>query len=152
MLILFSLKNNHFHFLSSFPDTIQKRNVTHWKVPACQTIGKKCFTVCFQKGKDEGVCSEAGEQVNEGCWQPRILKLVKKKIIIIITLAWQTTNPCGYVMAFWHQGTGVNIKGHGSLYFIGNKLDVRSYFKWYAFKHMLHQGVDSIIFFQEMNK
>ena len=76
------------------------------------------------------------------------IEIGKKKKIIIIMLAWQTTNPCGYVMAFWHQGTGVNIKGHGSLYFIGNKLDVRSYFKWYAFKHMLHQGVDSIIFFK----
>lgn len=30
--------------------------------------------------------------------------------------------------------------------FIGNKLDERSYFKWYAFKHVLYQGVDSIIF------
>lgn len=28
-----------------------------------------------------------------------------------------------------HQGTGVNIKGQGSLYFIGNTLDERSYFK-----------------------
>ena len=49
-------------------------------------------------------------------------------------------------MAFRHQGMGVNIKGQGSLYFIFNKLDERLYFKCYAFKHVLHQGVDSIIF------
>lgn len=47
-------------------------------------------------------------------------------------------------MAFRHPG--LNIEGKGSLYFIGNKLDERLYFKWYAFKQVLHQGVDSIIF------
>lgn len=49
-------------------------------------------------------------------------------------------------MAFRHPGVGVDIKEQGSLYFIGNKWDERSYFKWFAFKHVLHQGVDSIIF------
>lgn len=28
-----------------------------------------------------------------------------------------------------HRGTGVNIEGHGSLYFIGNKVNEKSYFK-----------------------
>lgn len=37
-------------------------------------------------------------------------------------------------------------QGATSLYFIVNKLDERLYFKCYAFKHVLHLGVDSIIF------